>query len=238
MPPSKKNIKEKETENKSVKKEVKEVKKEKEVKGKKEVKNKSEQKKWAEVTDDEYHDENDTDENTEEKSEKSISDISEDNNDLDEEILIGTLKAISTNLVKNKSVVDFDYDEINMMDVEELSDYDTNTLLKVLMVRGTKNNNPILWSKTRTLLKLLNFELKPNQPFRNNNNNNNNNRRNFNNNDRRDNRREERRDNRREDNYFHQKKIYENKNGPLVNDKEEENEIVHEKKKTWRGGKK
>ncbi len=232
MPPSKKNIKEKETENKSVKKEVKEVKKEKEVKGKKEVKNKSEEKKWAEVTDDEYHDENDTDNNSEEKSEKSVSDISGDD-DLDEEILIGTLKAISTNLVKNKSIVDFDYDEINMMDMEELSDYDTNTLLKVLMVRGTKNNNPILWSKTRTLLKLLNFELKPNQPFRNNNNN----RRNFNNNDRRDNRQDNRRDNRREDNYY-QKKLFENKNGPIVNDKEEENEIVHDKKKTWRGGKK
>ena len=48
------------------------------------------------------------------------------------------------------------------MDMEELSDYDINTLLKVLIVRGSKNNNPILWSKTKTLLKILNFELKPN----------------------------------------------------------------------------
>lgn len=73
----------------------------------------------------------------------------------------------NTKNIKNKSIVDFDYNEIHTMDMEELSDYDINTLLKVLIVRGSKNNNPILWSKTKTLLKILNFELKPNQYYNN-----------------------------------------------------------------------
>jgi hypothetical protein len=87
-----------------------------------------------------------------------------------DEILFETLNKFTKNYSKNKknkSIVNFDYNEIHMMDMEELSDYDINTLLKVLIVRGSKNNNPILWSKTKTLLKILNFELKPNYYYNN-----------------------------------------------------------------------
>ena len=106
-----------------------------------------------------------------------------------DEILFKTLNTFTKNnnkntKNKNKSIVDFNYNEIHTMDMEELSDYDINTLLKVLIVRGSKNNNPILWSKTKTLLKILNFELKPNQYYNNRNsrnNNRNNNRNNRNN---------------------------------------------------------
>ena len=106
-----------------------------------------------------------------------------------DEILFKTLNKFNKNYsknnntknnnTKNKSIVNFNYNEIHMMDMEELSDYDINTLLKVLIVRGSKNNNPILWSKTKTLLKILNFELKPNYYYNNINNNRNNNNNSF-----------------------------------------------------------
>jgi hypothetical protein len=145
----------------------KEVKTEKVEKGKKfDVK---ENKKWAEVTDDEYHDEDDgqVEVNSSEKSDDSSSDSDEDGV-IDEEALLETLKTVNSGTKpgqNGKSICDFDYEEIQLLDAEELSDYDTNTLIKVLMVRGTNNNNPILWSKSKTLLRLLNFEITPNQPF-------------------------------------------------------------------------
>lgn len=149
--------------------EIKKVEVKKEEKSKKnEVKD---NKKWAEVTDDEYHDDDDVQEEHSSEKSESESDGSEEEDDgvLDEEALLETLKNVSSGMKPGqngaKSIVDFDYDEVHLMDSEELSDYDTNTLLKVLMVRGTKTNNPILWSKSRTLLRLLNFEIKPNQPF-------------------------------------------------------------------------
>ena len=60
-----------------------------------------------------------------------------------------------------KSIIDFDYEKIHKLDKDGLAAFDTNTLIKILMVRGTKTNNPVLWSKCSTLLKLLNFELPP-----------------------------------------------------------------------------
>lgn len=240
MPPKKsvKNDKEVKEQKLSEVKEIKDKKETKEVKNKKDYKDSKDNKKWAEVTDDEYHDDNDIDEDNEGKSEDSNN--SEDEEEFEEELLLETLKSVvknqgfqGNNQTKSKSIVDFDYDEIYMMDLDELADYDTNTLLKVLMVRGTKTNNPILWSKCKTLLKLLNFELKPNQPYRGRNNY----------------RRDDRRDNRKDNNY--NKKNFDNKYNkndyiPPVQkpEKEEVNndkEVINTtdaKKKSWRGGKK
>jgi len=145
--------------------------------------------KWAEVTDDDYHH---TDIIEETKS-KSLGNDSSDSHSISssnsEEVIIKSMivKSPITKLntvekqpntkfnhdlnnlkefTKSKpSIIDFDYDEIHIMDLEELSEFDTNTLLKVLMVRGTKTNNPVLWAKTKTLLKLLNFELEPRLNF-------------------------------------------------------------------------
>jgi hypothetical protein len=117
-------------------------------------------KQWAEVTDDgDYHNNEEQQENSEESSEES--------SESDKELLIEAIKTVADKINKTKntkSVTDFDYEELFELDQEELVDYDTNTLLKVLMVRGTKTNNPILWGKCKTLLQILNFELKPNQP--------------------------------------------------------------------------
>ena len=174
MPPKKVTKVDTKVENKKVETKKVEVKKDDkndkiEMKGKKsELKD---NKKWAEVTDDEYHDEDDGEQVEDNSSEKSGSESEESEEDgvIDEDALLESLKNVSSGIKpgqKNgKSVCDFDYEEIQLMDAEELSDYDTNTLIKVLMVRGTNTNNPILWSKSRTLLKLLNFEIKPNQPF-------------------------------------------------------------------------
>jgi hypothetical protein len=179
MPPKKNNVKP-EPKEKVVKEVAKPAEKPKqEVKAKTKETKKSElkeNKKWAEVTDEDYHDEENKEQVVEENSEESesCSDDSENEEDelLDEEALLETLKSVSAGMGGNKSgksIVDFDYEEVYLLDLDELSDYDTNTLLKVLMVRGTKTNNPILWSKCSTLLKLLNFEMKPNAPYRNNN---------------------------------------------------------------------
>lgn len=56
------------------------------------------------------------------------------------------------------SIADFDHDEYIKLDEDELSDYDTMDLIKVLMVRGISNNNPTLFSRAKNLLKELNFE--------------------------------------------------------------------------------
>jgi hypothetical protein len=138
-----------------VKEEVKEVKK---VKAEK-VKDTQ----WAEVTDDGDYQNNDEQQKlfSEEDSSEKSSEESE------KELLIEAIKTVADKINKTKttkSVTDFDYEELFQIDQEELVDYDTNTLLKVLMVRGTKTNNPILWGKCKTLLQILNFELKPNQP--------------------------------------------------------------------------
>jgi hypothetical protein len=62
---------------------------------------------------------------------------------------------------KPTSIADFDHDEYAKLDEDELCDYDTMDLLKVLMVRGINNNNPTLFAKAKSLLKELNFEEEP-----------------------------------------------------------------------------
>ncbi len=157
-------------EKKEVKKTTKVVKEKKEQpKGKKTADKLSEKAKWAEVTDDNEQQDEHEDVNIEEESQKSETEESSSESD-EEEMLVENIKTVTEKINKiknNKSVTDFDYEEIFELDQEELSDYDTNTLLKVLMVRGTKTNNPILWGKCKTLLQILNFELKPTQPQRN-----------------------------------------------------------------------
>lgn len=161
--------------------------------------------------DTQYNKNNKNNDNNDDKSlesDCSESDNGKEDDEINEEILFETLNTFAKNYSKNKSIVDFDYDEIHMMDMEELSDYDINTLLKVLIVRGFKNNNPILWSKTKTLLKLLNFELKPNNFYNYNNRNNKNNQNN--------------------------KSIKQFKN----KDKDKEASIIQDNKKNWKNSKK
>lgn len=124
-------------------------------------------KKWAEVVE-----EHETVEEKESESESEVEDIDDDEDDEDfveQLISIVPTKVVGPNVEEKdkKSIVDFDYDEIAQMDDEELADYDTIELLKVVMVRGFTSKNPILWNRTKSLLKELNFE-KPDFPVHNN----------------------------------------------------------------------
>jgi hypothetical protein len=77
------------------------------------------------------------------------------------EFEIKELKPAPKNIIK-KSVANFDYEEIHELDKKNLSKYDTNMLLQILMVRGIKNHNPVLFHKSKNLLKTLNFEFTKN----------------------------------------------------------------------------
>jgi len=62
-----------------------------------------------------------------------------------------------------KSVLEFDESVIRDLDKKELSKYDMNTLLKVLMLRG-RDNNPALERFSKNALLDLNMERQPRQP--------------------------------------------------------------------------
>jgi hypothetical protein len=60
---------------------------------------------------------------------------------------------------KTKSIADFDYDEVERLDVGAVKAVDSVTLLKLLIVRGKKVLNPTLWKGAQETLRRLNGEL-------------------------------------------------------------------------------
>lgn len=66
---------------------------------------------------------------------------------------------------KKKSVLEFDHNEINRLDKKVTKDLDNNTLLKILMVRGIKSSNPVLFNRSRGALLEINMEQLPKNKY-------------------------------------------------------------------------
>jgi hypothetical protein len=60
--------------------------------------------------------------------------------------------------VKPKSVCDFDHNDVKKWDDRLTSDMKNDELLKILIVRGRENDNPVLWKGCESVLKQIKGE--------------------------------------------------------------------------------
>lgn len=65
---------------------------------------------------------------------------------------------VHTEEPKKKSILDFDRDEVSLLEHKKVSDLNLNDLLKVLIRRGEVNQNPVLGGGCKRLLKQINSE--------------------------------------------------------------------------------